>query len=1096
MADTYSKLRGLALSAVELKALTNWPDALIEDYLNILNSLLTISEAVDVVIDRLLEETETGFTDGSIPFVSGGFLVEDNTNLFWDTVTEILNAKAIILSDATATRMLSTNASNGVVSVADLSAWVGGTANQVSITDDGDGTITLSTPQDTHTDADVEFDSATLDDLTASSLVSSDATKKLVSIAILSAWIAGTANQITVTDDGDGTVTLSTPQDIDTGANVTFSSINSAYIQQVATGNISVGSSTTMDSLTTGNINTVVGAGGTGSGLTEGNGNVLMGYSTGNALSTADNNIIIGRNAGTQQETTENSVMIGYGVGQSATDTQRATYVGYGSGSIIQGNANTFIGYDSGYGHFPVSGTADGTTASHLIDSTNAFLTNGIVKSNMVIQNTTDDTETTVDSVADGDLTLNADIFVSGENYTIVTAGANYNVGIGRKTLYEITDGAYNLAGGNGAGLDLRHGSDNVLLGADSGAELTDESHDIFLGYRSGAKHALGSRLIIDSYTRVSQAEEITSAILYGVMSATTANQTLGINADTTITDDLNVEGSISVGTDAPLFGFYDEGDIFANGNIKAMKGLFSESAKYGAGLEISNNALTATYSNVLHNDATLTALTQTITDSHASFTDSFIGQFIKILASTPDYTEATGEIVAVPSGTTLIVSMATAGGDAIVDANAMTFVVYPQPNFFVGDNGDIHASVGIDKDASFKISSPHGKNDHSVHAVVTAGVAGHTGIDLEIDAGIYGGVSGYGLNYDATGFVEDTPGTGINMVIDNAGATGGDLHGIDVAVSDTANTDMETVAVGTHAGVEVIHQHLGDTAAITKAYITDTSATITATTIAFNDAGPDTITDSGNGFVAAGFVAGQVIVVTGDSDNNGTYTIATAAANVITLEAGDTLSDELAGDSVTITSTFRDTTTAFGSSGTNVEMFSSDNDFILIASTAVFDEINSLLSIDSSTTIRPTFSFSVAGGTWTAFTPSDDSSGFQNSGTIRFDSDNYATWGLQTINDVTGAVGATGYYWIRIKRRRNNVAVPPTESTIKITKLGSFHSWDEEGRLGIKTFNQATEPTTTDIPAGKFCFWTDTDDSSLWICYNHGGTVKTTEMT
>ena len=52
------------------------------------------------------------------------------------------------------------------------------------------------------------------------------------------------------------------------------------------------------------------------------------------------------------------------------------------------------------------------------------------------------------------------------------------------------------------------------------------------------------------------------------------------------------------------------------------------------------------------------------------------------------------------------------------------------------------------------------------------------------------------------------------------------------------------------------------------------------------------------------------------------------------------------------------------------------------------------------------------------------------------------------------------------------------------------------EGRLAIKTFNQSAEPTATDLPAGKFCFWTDTDDSKLYICYNHGGTIKTTEMT
>lgn len=58
--------------------------------------------------------------------------------------------------------------------------------------------------------------------LTVSRLVASDGSKVLASVANLSSWIAGTANQITVTDDGDGTATLSTPQDIHSGASPTF----------------------------------------------------------------------------------------------------------------------------------------------------------------------------------------------------------------------------------------------------------------------------------------------------------------------------------------------------------------------------------------------------------------------------------------------------------------------------------------------------------------------------------------------------------------------------------------------------------------------------------------------------------------------------------------------------------------------------------------------------------------------------------------------------------------------------------------------------------------------------------------------------------
>jgi len=66
-----------------------------------------------------------------------------------------------------------------------------------------------------------------IDGLTASRLLSSDGDKKLTSVADLTSWIAGTSNQITIADDSDGTITLSTPQDIHTGANPTFATLKS-----------------------------------------------------------------------------------------------------------------------------------------------------------------------------------------------------------------------------------------------------------------------------------------------------------------------------------------------------------------------------------------------------------------------------------------------------------------------------------------------------------------------------------------------------------------------------------------------------------------------------------------------------------------------------------------------------------------------------------------------------------------------------------------------------------------------------------------------------------------------------------------------------
>lgn len=71
--------------------------------------------------------------------------------------TDEVTFKSVIGSDLTASRLMASNGSSKMVSVADLSAWVAGTANRVSVANDGDGTITLSGPQDLHSGASPEF---------------------------------------------------------------------------------------------------------------------------------------------------------------------------------------------------------------------------------------------------------------------------------------------------------------------------------------------------------------------------------------------------------------------------------------------------------------------------------------------------------------------------------------------------------------------------------------------------------------------------------------------------------------------------------------------------------------------------------------------------------------------------------------------------------------------------------------------------------------------------------------------------------------------------------------------------------------------------
>jgi hypothetical protein len=81
-----------------------------------------------------------------------------------------------------------------------------------------------------------------------------------------------------------------------------------------------------------------------------------------------------------------------------------------------------------------------------------------------------------------------------------------------------------------------------------------------------------------------------------------------------------------------------------------------------------------------------------------------------------------------------------------------------------------------------------------------------------------------------------------------------------------------------------------------------DMQVFIDGTTIAFVDGGgsSDTITDSGSGFVTAGFEATDKIRVIGSASNDGDYQLTAAAAGTLTMATGS-LTAETAGESVTI---------------------------------------------------------------------------------------------------------------------------------------------------------------------------------------------------
>lgn len=111
-----------------------------------------------------------------------------------------------------------------------------------------------------------------------------------------------------------------------------------------------------------------------------------------------------------------------------------------------------------------------------------------------------------------------------------------YNFGCGVFSLMNLTSGDYNIAMGFDSLGDTTTGNRNMALGSFAGSKNNGDNN-IFLGHYTGFRQTATSyTLIIDSVLnstiRASAAEEEAEAIIYGEMAAAPADQTLRINAE------------------------------------------------------------------------------------------------------------------------------------------------------------------------------------------------------------------------------------------------------------------------------------------------------------------------------------------------------------------------------------------------------------------------------------------------------------------------------------------------------------------------------------------------------------------------------------
>jgi len=165
---------------------------------------------------------------------------------------------------------------------------------------------------------------------------------------------------------------------------------------------------------------------------------------------------------------------------------------------------------------------------------------------------------------------------------------------------------------------------------------------------------------------------------------------------------------------------------------------------------------------------------------------------------------------------------------------------------------------------------------------------------------------------------------------------------------------------------------------------------------------------------------------------------------------------------------TYADVTSDINADDANsAAVFVEDNDLLYIGYTSKFDAIKVVLDTGANTDVNPRWDYVTGAATSTQFTPIDNTSGFENSGTASWNSDGFTSWALVSENDITGAGSVDDRYWIKLKRRQNVVAITPIVNYVSVLPAGSeFYEWDENGDVSV---HEVTVVKSKITPEGGF---------------------------
>jgi hypothetical protein len=453
-----------------------------------------------------------------------------------------------------------------------------GTANQLTVTN-GAGTITLATPQDTHTSATPTFAALTLSGSATYGIDLSGGT-----------WSSGVMNW-----DADPDVyangSLIIKADV-TNENFFFGSNNATNAGQYnfllgayAGANVN-GSGGGVEGTRCVFIGSSAGRGDSGSDLT-GNSLVCIGSSAGRDLVSATNAVAMGTNSARLKQSGADWFALGGGAAE--TDVSSGRFVAIGGLAL-----------------------SDGTS----IDDCIAIGRVALEKRN--------------NAQCIGIGTDSGRYGTSGSRSIYIGLGCGRGVNGG-------TSGDYrNTVVGTFAFQDVTTAIENSLYGYFSGGDITTANRAIFLGAFSGRYQTTADDvLLINNRDRGNAANELTHSIIYGVMAANPESQSLTFNVDTLTvgTDaDADVTMTFQANTNDGVLKWMEDEDYFEFGDDVTFAdgaGLFHGSC-YGNDIGWSQaNAVQNTWYNISDADMADGVLNGVTHDGSGELTVTYAGMYL-----------------------------------------------------------------------------------------------------------------------------------------------------------------------------------------------------------------------------------------------------------------------------------------------------------------------------------------------------------------------------------------------------------------------------------------------------------------------------------